>query len=722
MDTGGVWTLAFAIMLTVQVAAGREWSSRDGTFTAEAELSDVRDGMVILHRADGGELSVPLKTLSLRDIRYVEEKLREAEQAVLGRSGLSAGSAKTATRPGGGGPGGANMPGPAAVPSGAAASPGVAPSASVEVGGSEGAQPARPPRGSADTGLPPSRKASIAGMKRLALPSTSPWVYEPDLVPAGSELKSTVVLQQMLGEVRRVFFSTPPAAKMLVVATPFRQPPGIPLTRIPQSCARYDLPRGAPIDSLQLPFDTEPIDFASDGRRLMCRLRDGRDRLDFFALDDQSHEYGFRPYSELDPDRPEVDWAALVDERHLLTLNPRWQLVAWDLAECRALWSMVAPGGPRALSPTRRTLAVADGVGGLRLIDARCGDVKGMLTASEETTSLPLTTVEFAPDARRLAALYGAGDQAVLAVWDLTSGEIGQTCWLPAQPQDLLWAGPRHVLLRPADAVPSAPAAVAPAPAGVGGAGDGAAPLRAADNRQLLVIDVEKGIVVWRLEAPVAPPIKQYADGRFRYLAAAEGVSGARLIAAEPSELMDTAAAAQVRMPEPLLARGGSVRLVVNLRLSDDRPGAEDVQRRIKAILANRLKSRGYELDDSAETEMRVELDEHLSSEAVRVETDQRAAIAVRPLEIRCQATITKGDSSRDTWTRARTVTLRDGYVMQRDASSSEPFRAMPWVGAIRWCETLFVPAPVYPDSAHTGAGETRLTADGPVKGGARSE
>lgn len=78
--------LAFAVAALLSgTVLGRQWTSRSGGFTVEAELLDVRDGNAILKKSDGTELTVSLSKLSLGDLRYVDEVLKSAETHVTGK-------------------------------------------------------------------------------------------------------------------------------------------------------------------------------------------------------------------------------------------------------------------------------------------------------------------------------------------------------------------------------------------------------------------------------------------------------------------------------------------------------------------------------------------------------------------------------------------------------------------------------------------------------------
>ncbi len=82
---GRLFPLAVVIVsLLVSAATARQWTSRDGGFTVEAELVDVTGGNAVLKKADGSQISVPLNKLSLGDVRYINDVLRSAEAGITG--------------------------------------------------------------------------------------------------------------------------------------------------------------------------------------------------------------------------------------------------------------------------------------------------------------------------------------------------------------------------------------------------------------------------------------------------------------------------------------------------------------------------------------------------------------------------------------------------------------------------------------------------------------
>ena len=79
-----VLSVLVVMSLLPSVVAARQWTSRSGGFSVEAELLDVKDGNAVLQKQDGSQLTVPLTKLSLGDVRYIEGVLKGAEAAITG--------------------------------------------------------------------------------------------------------------------------------------------------------------------------------------------------------------------------------------------------------------------------------------------------------------------------------------------------------------------------------------------------------------------------------------------------------------------------------------------------------------------------------------------------------------------------------------------------------------------------------------------------------------
>ena len=70
------------LALGAEETAARQWVSRDGRFSVEADLLSVDDGQVVLRRESGAVLRVPMERLSLGDVKYVQEAMQAAGMAL----------------------------------------------------------------------------------------------------------------------------------------------------------------------------------------------------------------------------------------------------------------------------------------------------------------------------------------------------------------------------------------------------------------------------------------------------------------------------------------------------------------------------------------------------------------------------------------------------------------------------------------------------------------
>ncbi len=573
-----------------------------------------------------------------------------------------------------------------------------------------------------DASLPPLTKADASTAKEILLRPASVWSYTPKAAAARPLTTGPVSLDLNVAEVRQVLFAAPEAAKAIVATSPRSRVKSGKVVSEPRVCARYDLRSGKRLDEFAVPIAAEPLDLSPDGSRVLCRLEDGRDRLDIFSLDAQSHELGFRPYLGLGSLHESIAWAAMVDDQHLLTSNALGLLIAWKLPECKANWSLELRGGPKALSLDRRTLAVCDETGRLNLIDTQTGRLEGRLDHPDEASSRVISAAAFRADAAQLAATFMAGDDALLVVWDLKSGKVASSFWLPASSQFLRWAGPRHVLVRQ---VPPPEEKPKPSPGTTGIAGldptrflQPPAVPKMPELPPLLLVDLDRGMVMWKYQASYSPPIDS-PDGRYWYVASREILAAAKLVPADlpEKEILRTIAAAAP--PQPILAPRSQVKLSVKLDLAGKREGSDKVQARLEQAFRAMLEKGGFLVDEKAAIAMKVVLKEWIGEEELRLHTLRGGAMAVHPLEIRCEISVGREGKDAAAWTQATKITPDDRdrvFTEDKDRELPDYFRSMPWLGAIAWCEDFLLPSRVYPDAAYAGLGQSRLTQDGPIQ------
>jgi len=79
MNYHSIVTALVVLLAATTCADGRTWRARVGDQQVEAEFVELRGSDVILQRADGKRIQVPLEKLSLEDVRYVEARTKGAE-------------------------------------------------------------------------------------------------------------------------------------------------------------------------------------------------------------------------------------------------------------------------------------------------------------------------------------------------------------------------------------------------------------------------------------------------------------------------------------------------------------------------------------------------------------------------------------------------------------------------------------------------------------------
>jgi len=84
--------LTFVLCLSFVLAASeaREWDTRDGKHTVEAELLTAENGVAVLRREDGSVVRVPLERLSYADVKYVYDAIQVAGMATPSTSAIDA--------------------------------------------------------------------------------------------------------------------------------------------------------------------------------------------------------------------------------------------------------------------------------------------------------------------------------------------------------------------------------------------------------------------------------------------------------------------------------------------------------------------------------------------------------------------------------------------------------------------------------------------------------
>ena len=176
---------------------------------------------------------------------------------------------------------------------------------------------------------------------------------------------------------------------------------------------------------------SNPIAISPSGNRLIGRAHGffpgTKNRVDLWDTKtaEPKHLISFEPYIADGPAskaNADVAWAALVDDEHLLTLNPAGSLILWKAATATAVWRMTVAGSTiPAISPGGNQIAVmtSDGAVVISPID---GKVLCQVDGARSVSSLAFT-----PDGKRVVGSTGT----IVCFWDFEKGEMTADIGVP---------------------------------------------------------------------------------------------------------------------------------------------------------------------------------------------------------------------------------------------------------------------------------------------------
>ncbi|MBN2474584.1 MAG: prolyl oligopeptidase family serine peptidase [Pirellulales bacterium] len=233
------------------------------------------------------------------------------------------------------------------------------------------------------------------------------WAYEPDAAPPPNEKvgNRAVQLQVEIGDVARILFSSPEAARTVAIGKTF--PDGHWLDH-------YDLETRKRLGRIELPDKSLLADVSPDGTQALL-LAAGR--AEVWSLDDGDRvtDWRFAPEADRGP-----GWGCLIGPQRVATLDGQKRLVVWSLPDCQEVYSVdgVSCAAP---SPGRKYLAVFTPKDKHhwpgKLIDAADGQLRGSL--AELGQRMTVARCAFNRDGSRLAAV----DSRNVVVWELRKGE-----------------------------------------------------------------------------------------------------------------------------------------------------------------------------------------------------------------------------------------------------------------------------------------------------------
>ncbi len=391
------------------VGALRTWTDRDGKFTVEARLLKVENDKVVLRRADDKEINVALEKLTEADQKYAADfKAGKVEVEAADKSKER--DLNDPTEP--------------------------------------------------DIAI---TRTNLDNAPVIEVAAGTAWKYQPDVAPRGE-----ASLAQRVSLPPKEFFENPtglmflPAEKKAFVVF-VNSPPGFkaPVTRV-HAC---DLSHGK-VESGVFGADVTPIDISSDGSMVLAHSGSGWGTGSGTELRIYSREgkkvkplvawvpYRHHPWTaavassaarvpKLGPDG-DISWAAFVDTKHVITLNPAGELALWKIPKLEPVYVLKCQ---RQSVPTwssgRRYLAVAADAG-VAIVNVLSGEVAGVVET--EMGGNHWSSVALRGDGTRLALRqYGR-----LRVWDLTNRDMTRDFALDGGPANQLpsaWTDDDHLLV-----------------------------------------------------------------------------------------------------------------------------------------------------------------------------------------------------------------------------------------------------------------------------------
>lgn len=262
----------------------------------------------------------------------------------------------------------------------------------------------------------------------------------------------SVKLEGKPSDVMGVVFARPDKGRAAVIETFSRNP----LAKIKSvRVERLDLVSGSVLNTVSLTgSETEATaqnllqnlmraDLSPEGNRLALRTEKQPQRVDLWDLDKGQRLYSFQPYAK---DGATVEWLGFIDDNRLLTLGSQGKLVLWELADCKAVYSLDGYRAPLDFSPGR-DFAIAFNGSSFEIVFTSTGERLGQLAAIGNAASM--MGGGFRADGKGVAASYiTSAGQTEIAVWNMADGSLfGKMPYQGMRKvEPLVWAGTTHIL------------------------------------------------------------------------------------------------------------------------------------------------------------------------------------------------------------------------------------------------------------------------------------
>jgi WD40 repeat protein len=363
---------------------GREWTSRDGKYTVEAELLSVNNGKAVLKRDDGSTVEVDLDRLSLSDLKYVQEAM-DALKALPG----------AVPRPEAGGRPPTN---------GEPADLMTLPTPSVEE-----EEETEEPDPIPEPGSPP-----------LAMSNTSEWQVVPDPSAGGYEL----------GPESKLTASVAVESRLPFVAFSATPSPFVVLGQDAQSGRRqiWDLRTGEVAGEIECAVgETDVWSLSPDGRHVAVSSREIHHRIDIWSFATSQIVQRIK----LTEKYPTVGYLGFAGPKRIVVGEVSTNCYrVYDVASGEQICQIHAKPDSNAAScvtsPGGNYVAIYSYPTGLAVYDTRNGHRAGRLPLQEQGTGNP-EAMAFSQDGKELAGWFRSGSKAIFKIWDMSAGKCTVT-------------------------------------------------------------------------------------------------------------------------------------------------------------------------------------------------------------------------------------------------------------------------------------------------------
>ena len=544
---------------------------------------------------------------------------------------------------------------------------------------------------SADVGLPPLTLPDQKTVQEIdTTAAIGNWQVKADAgpkLPAGS-LSKPLTLNTKGIEILQALLSRS-GTRLIVNRTPARPTGGAKsdsnsTEKPPKSMLSvYDVANGDELKQIPLSFNCTLTAVNAKGTR--CLIRPGQGRVDVYSIDDGSHIAGWRPYQTGDKRFRNVEFAAFIDDTHVLTRGGMNQVVLWEIPSCKAVYSFETHLNPM-LSAGGKYLAVAGKTDhDVRFYEPLTGQPRGGLKLSSAVRG----GLAFHPGGERLAVIAGG----TIKLYSLKDGKKEKEFRVAKGGRTLKWCGDRHLL---------------------------------ADNR--LLIDIDKGLNVWNYN------VHLFNNGNARNLE--QSLDGRHWFIAPDSPINKTAALCAVTLPHPeavtklsatalkaktILGPGTKVSLNVNFNTP---AGMSNITNQFKQRLIAALKRNGITDAAGQQVVLTATMSRQSTGKILEYELTEgsrfgiggkKKEIKLSETKVECNIAMTHRGKSYGTSNRSFSNDLVNLIQarLPKGKTAEQYLAERQWQNATRHILAYSPPTLIYSADAGTGFGSSQITSTG---------